>query len=72
MERRLNFEGLISNFFLKAKQPYGQIGKILCPRFIKTVKKLIYRPYPAFRWNRIMAGATVSIKYYHLYGFLYL
>ena len=40
MERRLNFEGMISHLFLKAKQPNGQTGKILCPRFIKTVKKM--------------------------------
>ena len=39
MERRLNFEGIISHLFLKAKQPNDQIGKILCSCFIKTVKK---------------------------------
>ena len=40
MERRLNFEGVISHLFLKAKQPNDQIGQILYPRFIKTVKKM--------------------------------
>ena len=40
MERRLNFEGMTSHLFLKIKQPNDQIGKILCPRFIKTVKKM--------------------------------
>ena len=39
MERRLNFEGMISHLFLKTKQPNDKIGKILCPRFIKSVKK---------------------------------
>ena len=39
MERRLNFEGMLSHFFLKAKQPNDKIGKVLCPRFIKTVKE---------------------------------
>ena len=39
MERRLNFEGMISHLFLKAKQPNDQIGKILCPRFIKKCKE---------------------------------
>ena len=40
MERRLNYEGMISYLFLEAKQPNDQIGKILCPRFIKPVKKM--------------------------------
>ena len=41
MERRLNFDGMmISHRFLKAKHPNDQIGKILCPRFIKTVKEM--------------------------------
>ena len=40
MERRLNFEGMISYLFLKAKQPNDQIGQKLCPCFIKTVKKM--------------------------------
>ena len=40
MERRLNFEVIISHLFLKAKQPNDQIGKILCSCFIKTVKKM--------------------------------
>ena len=40
MERRLNFEGMISHLFLKAKQSCDQIGKMLCPRIIKTVKKM--------------------------------
>ena len=40
MERRLNFEGMISHRFLKTKQPNDQIEKILRPRFIKTVKKM--------------------------------
>ena len=40
MERRLNFEVIISHLFLKAKQPNDQIGKILYPRFIKTVQKM--------------------------------
>ena len=63
IERRLNFENMmhVSYLFRKAKQPNDQTGKILCPRFIKTVKR-IYWPYPAFRWNRIMTGATVSIQ----------
>ena len=39
MERRLNFEGTISHLILKAKQSNDQTGKILCPRFIKTVKE---------------------------------
>ena len=63
IKRRLNFEEVIhvSHLFRKATQPNDQTGKILRPRFIKTVKR-IYWPYPAFRWNRIMTGATVSIK----------
>ena len=40
MERRLNFEAVISHLFLKAKHPNNQMIKILCPRFIKTVKKM--------------------------------
>ena len=40
MERRMNFEAMISHLFLKTKQPNDQIVKILCPRFIKTVKKM--------------------------------
>ena len=40
MERRLNFEGMISHLFLKAEQLNDQIGQILCPRFVKTVKKM--------------------------------
>ena len=40
MEHRLNFEEMISHSFLKAKQPNDQIGKILCPHFIKTVKEM--------------------------------
>ena len=40
MERRLNFEGTIFHLILKAKKSNDQIGKILCPRFIKTVKKM--------------------------------
>ena len=40
MERRLNFEGMISHLILKAKQSNDQIRKILCTRFIKTVKKM--------------------------------
>ena len=40
MEGRLNFEGMLSHLFLKAKQPNDKIGKVLCPRFIKTVKKM--------------------------------
>ena len=40
MERRLIFEGMIFHLFLKANQPNDQIGKILCLRFIKTVKTM--------------------------------
>ena len=39
MERRLNFDVMIPHLFLKTKRPNDQIGKILCPRFIKTVTK---------------------------------
>ena len=39
MERRLNFEGMMSHLFLKTKQLNDQIGKLLCQRFIKTVKE---------------------------------
>ena len=39
MERGLNFEGMISHLFLKAKQPNDHYEKTLSPRFIKTVKK---------------------------------
>ena len=40
MERRLNFEGMISHLILEAKQSNDQTGKLLCPRFIKTVTKM--------------------------------
>ena len=53
---------MLLHLILKAKKSNDQNGKILCPRFIKTVKKMIYWPYPAFRWNHIMTGATVSTK----------
>ena len=56
-----NFKGMISLVF-KAKQPNHQTGKILCLRFIKLYRQWIYWPYPAFRWNRIMIRATMSIK----------
>ena len=63
MERRLNFEGMVSHLFLKAKQPNDQIGKNTMPTLHKNCKKkIIYWPYLAFRWNRVMIGATVSIK----------
>ena len=39
MERRLNFEGMIFHLILKAKKSNDQIGKILCPRFIKNYKE---------------------------------
>ena len=54
MEHRLNFEGMISHLFLKAKQPNNQIRKILCPRFIKTVKEIsLLALSGALRWNHI-------------------
>ena len=59
---RLNFEGAISHLVPKAKQSNDQTGKILCPRFIKTVKKINLLTYPAFKWCRILTGATVSMK----------
>ena len=67
MERKLNFEGMIPHLFLKARQLNYQIGKIPCPRFIKCVKKKKkkkkkYWPYPAYRCNRIMTGATVPTQ----------
>ena len=40
MERRLNFEGMISHLILNTNQSNDQIGKILCPRFMKTVKQM--------------------------------
>ena len=40
MERRLNFEGMISHLLLKAKQSNDKLEKILCPRFIKTVHNM--------------------------------
>ena len=54
MERRLNFEGIISHLFLKAKQPTDQIGKKLCSCFIKTVKKM-----------NLLALSGISMESYH-------
>ena len=40
MEHRLNFGEMVSHLFLKTKQLNDQTGKILCPHFIETVKKM--------------------------------
>ena len=62
MECILNFETRIFHLDLKAKQSNNQIGKEqnkkLCPCFLNTVKKMNL----LVLWNRIMTGATVSIK----------
>ena len=39
MERRLNFEGMISHLFLKAKQPNDQIGKNTMSTIHKNCKE---------------------------------
>ena len=40
MERRLNFEGMISHLFLKAKQPNDQIGKNTMHTLHKNYKEM--------------------------------
>ena len=70
MERRLNFEGMISHLFLKAKQPNDQTEKVLCPRFIKPVKKMnslaletYYDRSHSFNKNTIIFMVFFTYKY---------
>ena len=49
MERRLNFEGMISHLILNTNQSNDQIGKILYPRFMKTVKQMNLLALPGIK-----------------------
>ena len=63
MERRLNFEGIISHLFLKAKTTKLSNWKNTMPMLHKNCKESEFTGLIRhFRWNRIMTGATVSIK----------
>ena len=42
MERRRNFEGMISHLFLKAKQPNDQIGKNTMPTLHKNCEENVF------------------------------
>ena len=72
MERRLNFEGIVFHLILKAKQSNDKLKKkMLCPRLLKTVKKMnllalsgiYYDRSHSFNKNMIIFMVFFTYKY---------